>query len=119
MTPNVQGEIPQRLNKKSYSELCTLDNRNVPTVFSRREYKVAVSILVTSKRMRHYVLDIGTETNLLLKEVLSRDWISTVKISAMPQLWRSKNQELNIIGSFMLFLRIGDVRVSVVFRIAR
>lgn len=91
------------------SLICTLADSSFVALRTHCNYKVTVTMCLSSREVRpvNGVLDNGTGPNLIQKCILRDEWLLTVKSEQRPQLWNETIHKLAMGGT-------GNLHVSMI-----
>lgn len=67
----------------------------------------------------NYVLDTAVRPNLILEELFESDEITYIRACDNPRLRSVTNEKVEIVGTIVLYVRIGESLVRVMFGIVR
>lgn len=84
-------------------------------------YMSAISIGLTATHMRtiNCVIYTGTRSNLLRKDLVKPDCLPMMRLSDNHRLKCATSQNVEVIGTIVLYVRTGDSRVRMMFGIVR
>lgn len=93
-----------------YAEFCVFDDTNEITVFYKRNYKVATTIVLRSSYFRpvNCNFDAGVESSLVPEYMVEPDWTCLLQLSKKMLLQSATNQNVEIIGTIILHVRMWE-----------
>lgn len=100
--------------------MCTFEETESVTLFTKKNYKVAMRIGLTALCMHPINCDFTTSAGriLLPEDLVEADWLPLVPTCDSPRLKSATNQKVRFVGTVMLHVQIGEISVRVVFGIA-
>lgn len=90
-------------------------------LFSQPNYKKPITNWLNSSLMSsgNCVINTSAGLNLLREDIVDLDWTRAIHISERPQLQSATNQRDEAVGTVMLYIRVWEARVKVVFWIVK
>lgn len=61
----------------------------------------------------------GAGPSLVREDLVQPDWLPSIRLSDNPRLRSATNENVDVVGTVILHVQIGDIRVRVIFGIVR
>lgn len=121
---NSKGKIPpnknqiehQNLPKEPYTEVCKFEETDNVTLFTKKNYNIAISSGMTTLRISsvNLVFDTGTGPNMLQEGLVETDFLPSVHLCDSLQLKSETKPKVEVVGTIVLQVRIGESRIRVI-----
>lgn len=96
------------ISKEPYVEVCVFNDTDNPTLFTKRNYKSAISLSLTASRRRSAicVYDTGAGTILKREQLVKTDQLPSIRFYDNPWLKSVISKMVEVIGTILVHVRM-------------
>lgn len=104
-----------------YFKICMLENFSNISLSNKRNYTLLLSVGLPTYKMRpvQCILHSGAEPILIREDLLETDWFQIIRPVSAPSSQCATTQDVSIIGTVLLHVRMGDARFRMVYGAGR
>lgn len=111
----------RKLPKHMYNDVYTFEDTYGVTLLTKKEYKAAISFVLTVSHIRPItsVFSTGNGPNLLQEDLIKLNWLPSIGTFDSPRLNSVTSQRVEVNGKITLHVWIGESRIRVSSGIVR
>lgn len=117
----VSAKVANSPPSSVYAEVIAFIETDEVALFTKKNYKMSVSISFRCSHMRPltYVFETGACPSLIRSDVLEPSWENHIRRQEVTNLYGAYNSKLRISGTIMLHIRVGEALTRIVFGVVK